>query len=81
MINEIKRIYFIEILVSTTIMVFLSGLAIQITAEVVKIWGRSSGKLATLSEARIAMDIIANDLEGVVLRNDGTSGLEQKMFS
>ena len=62
----------IEILVSTTIMVILSGLAIQITAEVVKIWGRSSGKLATLSEARIAMDIIANDLEGVVLRNDRT---------
>ena len=62
----------IEILVSTTIMLILSGLAIQITAEVVKIWGRSSGKLATLSEARIAMDIIANDLEGVVLRNDRT---------
>ena len=61
----------IEILVTTTIMVILSGLAIQIIAQVVNIWSRSSGKLSTLAEARVAMDVIANDLEGLVLRNDG----------
>ena len=61
----------IEILVTTTIMVLLAGLAIQITGQIVNIWGRSSAKLSTLVEARIAMDIIANDLEGLVLRNDG----------
>ena len=61
----------IEILVTTTIMVILAGLVIQITGEVVKTWSRSSGKLSALAEARIAMDVIANDLEGLVLRNDG----------
>lgn len=61
----------IEILVTTTIMVILAGLAIQITGQVVNTWGRSSGKLSTSAEARIAMDVIANDLEGLVLRNDG----------
>ena len=32
----------IEILVTTTIMVLLAGLAIQITGQIVNIWGRSS---------------------------------------
>ena len=61
----------IEILVTTTIMVILAGLVIQITGEVVKTWSRSSGKLSAAAEARLAMDVIANDLEGLVLRNDG----------
>ena len=61
----------IEILVTTTIMVILSGLAIEIIARVINTWSRSSGKLSTFSEARIAMDVIASDLEGIVLRNDG----------
>lgn len=61
----------IEIMITTTIMVVLTGLAIQITAEVLNAWSRSSGKLSTSAEARVAMDVIANDLEGIVVRNDG----------
>ena len=61
----------IEILVTTTIMVLLALFVLQITGQIVNIWGRSSAKLSTTAEARIAMDIIANDLEGLVLRNDG----------
>ena len=53
----------IEVLTSTTIMVILAGLVIQITSQIINIWGRSSAKLSTLGEARIAMDIIANDLK------------------
>ena len=46
----------IEIMVATVIMVVLTGLVIQITSEVLKVWSRSSGKLAANAEARIAMD-------------------------
>ena len=61
----------IEILVTTTIMVLLAGLAIQIIGQVINTWSRSSAKLSTAAEARVAMDIIANDLEGIIFRNDG----------
>ena len=66
-----KGFTLIEILVTTTIMVLLAGFAIQITGQVINVWSRSSAKLATVAEARVAMDVIANDLEGLVLRNDG----------
>ena len=66
-----KGFTLIEILVTTTIMVLLAGFAIQITGQVINVWSRSSAKLATVAEARVAMDVIANDLEGIVLRNDG----------
>lgn len=61
----------IEIMVSTVIIIVLFGLAIQITGEVLNAWSRTSGKLSASSEARVAMDVIANDLEGIVVRNDG----------
>ena len=61
----------IEIMVATVIMVVLVGLVIQITSEVLKVWSRSSGKLAANAEARIAMDLITQDLETAVFRNNG----------
>lgn len=61
----------IEILVATVIMIILVGLVIQITAEVLKVWNRSAGKLSANAEARIALDIITRDLETAVLRNNG----------
>jgi prepilin-type N-terminal cleavage/methylation domain-containing protein len=60
----------IEIMVATVIMVVLVGLVIQITSEVLKVWTRSSGKLAANAEARIAMDLITQDLETTVFRNN-----------
>ena len=48
----------IEIMVATVVMVVLTGLVIQITSEVLKVWNRSSGKLSANAEARIAMDLL-----------------------
>ena len=65
----------IEIMVATVIMVVLVGLVIQITSEVLKVWTRSSGKMAANAEARIAMELITQDLETAVLRNNGQQWL------
>lgn len=66
----------IEIMVATVIMVVLVGLVIQITSEVLKVWNRSSGKLSANAEARIAMDLLTQDLETAVFRNNGLRWLE-----
>jgi len=65
----------IEIMVATVIMVVLVGLVIQITSEVLKVWNRSSGKLSANAEARIALDLLTQDLETAVFRNNGQQWL------
>jgi len=65
----------IEIMVATVIMVVLVGLVIQITSEVLKVWNRSSGKLSANAEARIALDLLTQDLETAVYRNNGLQWL------
>jgi len=57
-------------------MVVLVGLVIQITSEVLKVWNRSSGKLSANAEARIAMELLTQDLETAVFRNNGLRWLE-----
>lgn len=66
----------IEIMVATVVMIVLTGLVIQITSEVLKVWNRSSGKLSANAEARIAMDLLTQDLETAVFRNNGLRWLE-----
>ena len=68
----------IEIMVATVIMIVLTGLVIQITSEVLKVWSRSSGKLSANAEARIVMDLLTQDLETAVFRNNGQRWLEAK---
>lgn len=68
--NRCKAFTLIEIMVATVIMVILVGLVIQITSEVLNVWNRSSGKLSANAEARIAMDLITQDLETAVFRNN-----------
>jgi prepilin-type N-terminal cleavage/methylation domain-containing protein len=70
-----KAFTLIEIMVATVIMVVLVGLVIQITSEVLKVWNRSSGKLSANAEARIAMDLLTQDLETAVFRNNGQQWL------
>jgi type II secretory pathway pseudopilin PulG len=70
----------IEIMVATVIMIVLTGLVIQITSEVLKVWNRSSGKLAANAEARVAMDLLTQDLETAVFRNNGLRWLEARQF-
>ena len=65
----------IEIMVATVIMVILVGFFIQITSEVLKVWNRSTGKLAANAEARITMDLLTQDLESAVFRNNGMQWL------
>jgi len=60
----------IEIMVATVVMIVLTGLVIQITGEVLKVWNRSSGKLSANAEARIALDLLTQDLETAVFRNN-----------
>ena len=66
----------IEIMVASVVMIVLTGLVIQITSEVLKVWNRSSGKLSANAEARIAMDLLTQDLETAVFRNNGLRWLE-----
>jgi len=68
----------IEIMVATVVMVVLTGLVIQITSEVLKVWNRSSGKLTTNAQARIAMDLLTQDLEAAVFRNNNMTWLESE---
>ncbi|MGJ8652265.1 MAG: PilW family protein [Opitutaceae bacterium] len=70
-----KAFTLIEIMVATVIMVILVGLVIQITSEVLKVWNRSSGKLAANAEARIAMDLITQDLETARFIDNGQQWL------
>ena len=71
----------IEIMVATVVMVILTGLVIQITSEVLKVWNRSSGKLTANSEARIVMDLLTQDLEAAVFRNNSMTWLESEQVS
>jgi type II secretory pathway pseudopilin PulG len=68
----------IEIMVATVVMVVLTGLVIQITSEVLKVWNRSSGKLAANANARVAMDLLTQDLESAVFRNNGLQWLRSE---
>lgn len=66
----------IEIMVATVIMIILVGLVIQITSEVLKVWTRSSGKLSANAEARIALEMLTQDIETAVFRNNNMRWLE-----
>ena len=65
----------IEIMVATVVMLILVGLVVQITFNVLNAWNRASGKLAANAEARIAMDLLTQDLQTAVFRNNGQQWL------
>ena len=65
----------IEIMVATVVMLILVGLVVQITSSVLNVWNRASGKLAANAEARIAMDLLTQDLQTAVFRNNGQQWL------
>tara|TARA_Y200000002_G_scaffold173868_1_gene143431 strand:- start:204 stop:1091 length:888 start_codon:yes stop_codon:yes gene_type:complete len=68
----------IEIMVATVVMLILVGLVVQITSNVLNVWNRASGKLAANAEARIAMDLLTQDLQTAVFRNNGQQWLRVK---
>ncbi|MGB0742929.1 MAG: PulJ/GspJ family protein [Opitutales bacterium] len=65
----------VEIMVAAAITIIMIGLVIQITSEVLKVWNRSVGKLSANAEARIAMELLTNDLESILLVNNGQQWL------
>lgn len=68
----------IEVMVATVIMVILVGLVIQITSQVLNVWTQSSGRLSAIAQARIAMDLLTQDLETAVFRNNGYEWLRSE---
>lgn len=73
--RSIRAFTLIEILVASTVMVVLVGIVAYIAGSVMDSWNRSSGKLSANAEARLALDLIAQDLETAVLRNNGQQWL------
>lgn len=65
----------IEVMVATVIMVILVGMVITITGRVLDVWTKSSGKLSANAEARIALELLTQDLETAVFRKNGQQWL------
>ncbi|MGB0414107.1 MAG: PulJ/GspJ family protein [Coraliomargarita sp.] len=65
----------IEVMVATVIMVILVGMVVTITGRVLDVWSKSSGKLSANAEARIAMELLTQDLETAVFRKNGQQWL------
>ncbi|MGJ3244010.1 MAG: PulJ/GspJ family protein [Opitutales bacterium] len=61
----------VEILVASAIMALLTGLVLALTTNVLNVWNRSAGKLSANFQGRLAMDLLNQDLEAALFRNDG----------
>lgn len=61
----------VELLVATAITLALGGMLVSITSSVLEGWRRSSGRLAAESQARLVLDQLARDLQGLVYQADG----------
>ncbi|GHC00093.1 PulJ/GspJ family protein [Cerasicoccus arenae] len=59
----------IEVLAATAIMSVVILVVLSLTTNVLSVWNRSTGKLNSNYEARVALDLLANDFETMVLRN------------
>ena len=73
--RSVSAFTLVEVLVASVVMVMLVGLVAYITGSVLNTWNRSSGKLSSNAEARLALDMIAQDLETAVLLNNGQQWL------
>lgn len=68
--KQIRRGFtLIEVLAATGIMAVVILVVLSLTTNVLTHWNRSTGKLSSNYEARVALDILANDLESLVMRN------------
>jgi type II secretory pathway pseudopilin PulG len=61
----------IELLVAATVTIVLAGLLVSITTGVLSTWNRTTGRLSTHNQAKIALDQIANDLQSLAFSRDG----------
>ena len=66
----------IELMAASGIMIVIIMLVLSLTTNVLNTWTQSSGRLAQNFEARVAMDILALDIEAMDLRSSGIACLE-----
>ncbi|MCC5788426.1 MAG: prepilin-type N-terminal cleavage/methylation domain-containing protein [Opitutales bacterium] len=61
----------IEVLIATTITAALGVILVALTSDILRVWRQSGGQLSLNSEARLALEILDQDMQSVLLRNDG----------
>jgi hypothetical protein len=65
----------IELLVAATITLVLVGLMLQITVQTLGIWNQTSGRLSAGNQAKVVLDYLEEDFQGMVMKNDGDAWL------
>ncbi|MCH8475364.1 MAG: hypothetical protein LAT55_09070 [Opitutales bacterium] len=66
-----KGFSIIEVLIATTITAALGVILVALTSDILRVWRQSGGQLSLNSEARLALEIIEQDFQAILLRNDG----------
>ncbi len=61
----------LELLIATGVTVIVAGIMITIVSSVLTGWNRSSGSLSTNSQARLVLDVLADDFQSALYRPDG----------
>jgi type II secretory pathway pseudopilin PulG len=61
----------VELLVAAAITAVIASLMLSLVSNVLGGWNRSHGTLETEAQARLALDQIAQDIQGALFRNDG----------
>jgi len=81
--DSVRAFTLIEVIAASAVMVVLVGIVAFITSSIMSTWNRASGKLVANAEARLALDMIAQDLETAFLSNNGQQWLrvEQATFT
>jgi len=66
----------IELMVATSLMMFLVAIVLQLTGSILTTWNRAYTKLTANFGARQAMDIMVSDLESAIVKSSslGTAG-------
>ncbi len=65
----------VEIMTATAIMAVVVGFVLTILTQVMGAWNSSSDKLVIGTQASVALDLLTQDLQNLVLRNDGNQWL------
>jgi type II secretory pathway pseudopilin PulG len=61
----------VELLVAAAITAVIASLMLSLVSNVLGGWNRSHGTLETEAQARLALDQIAQDIQGALFKNDG----------
>lgn len=61
----------IELLVAAAVTAVLAGILLTMTNGVLRVWNQSSGSLSTNNEAQLIFDMLKEDLQSAVYRNNG----------